>query len=93
MIKSMVRANEKQIINHEEHEEHEEFWPSAKWGVGETNRLYSDFSQLGSCEALYSAIAFFMSFMLFMVKHILGSGRRPGCVLPPSVAELLRRTG
>ena len=32
-------------------------------------------------EALNSAIAFFMSFMLFMFKHILGSGRRPGCVL------------
>ena len=32
-------------------------------------------------EALNAAIAFFMSFMLFVVKHILGSGRRPGCVL------------
>ena len=77
----MVRANEKHVIHHEEHEEHEEFWPLAKWGAGETNRLYSDFSQLGSREALYSAIAFFMSFMLFMVKRILGSGRRPACDL------------
>ena len=32
-------------------------------------------------EALKSAIAFFMSFMLFMVEHIRDSGRRPGCVL------------
>ena len=32
-------------------------------------------------EAENSAIAFFMSFMLFMVKHFLGSGRRPGCAL------------
>ena len=32
-------------------------------------------------EALISAIAFSMSFMLFMVKHFLGSGRRPGCAL------------
>ena len=31
------------------------------------------------------AIAFFMSFMLFMVKLILGSGRRPGCVLLSSL--------
>jgi hypothetical protein len=30
-------------------------------------------------EVLNSATAFFMFFMLFMVKHILGSGRRPGC--------------
>ncbi len=44
----MVRANEKQIIHHEEHEGHEEFLPSAKRGDGETNRLYSDFSQHGS---------------------------------------------
>ena len=44
----MVRANEKQVILHEEFEDHEEFWPSAKWGGGETNRLYSDFSQHGS---------------------------------------------
>ncbi len=32
-------------------------------------------------EALNPAIAFFMSFMLFMVKHVLGSGRRPVCEL------------
>ena len=32
-------------------------------------------------EALNSATAFFMSFMLFMVNHVLGSGRRPGCDL------------
>ena len=41
----MVRANEKQIIHHEEHEES---WPSAKRGGGETNRLCSEFSQHGS---------------------------------------------
>ncbi len=48
MTKQMVRANQKQIIDHEELEEHEEFWPSAKRGGGETNRLYSDFSRHGS---------------------------------------------
>ena len=31
-------------------------------------------------KTLHSAIAFFMSFMLFMVKQILSSGRRPVCV-------------
>ncbi len=36
-------------------------------------------------EAQNSAIAFFMSFMLFMVNHILGSGRRPVCVLLSSL--------
>ena len=48
MSKSMVRANEKNVIHHEELEEHEEFWPSAKRGGGETNRRYSDFSRHGS---------------------------------------------
>ena len=32
-------------------------------------------------EVLDSATAFFMPFMLFMVKPILDSGRRPGCDL------------
>ena len=32
-------------------------------------------------EVQNSAIAFFMSFTLFMVKHILGSGRRRCCAL------------
>ncbi len=48
MRKSMVRANEKHVIHHEELEEHEEFWPSAKRGDGETNGRYSDFSRHGS---------------------------------------------
>ncbi len=48
MTESMVRANEKQTIHHEELEDHEAFWPSAKWGGGETNRQNIDFSQHGS---------------------------------------------
>ncbi len=45
--KSMVRANEKQVIDHEELEEHEEFWPSAKRGGAERNGLYSASSRHG----------------------------------------------
>ena len=38
--------------------------------VGTTKRLHSDFSHHGMYEVLNSATAFFMPFMLFMVKHI-----------------------
>ena len=43
--------------------------------ASKTKRLCSDFSQHVLCEVLISATAFFMSFMLSMVKYILGSDR------------------
>ena len=38
-------------------------------------------ANMAKYDALSSATAFFMSFMLFMVEHILGAGRRLVCVL------------
>ncbi len=88
----MVRANEKQVIHHEELEDHEEFWPSAKRGGGARRKGCTVTSaNMVMYEVLNPATAFFMSFMLFMVKHILGSGRRPVCVTSSQELENLSR--
>ena len=64
------------------HEEHEEIWPSAKRGeVARRIGCTVTSANMGMNEVLNPATAFFMSFMLFMVKHILGFGRRPAYVL------------
>ena len=74
----MVRANEKHVIHHES---------MKRFGLrpnGEAARRIGDTvtsADMVVYEAQNSAIAFFMSFKLFMVKHILGSGRRPGRAL------------
>ena len=76
----MVRGNEKQMIYHGSTKNMKSFDFRSN---GEVTRIGCTVTSANKVEyeALNSAIAFFMSFMLFMVKHIHGSGRRPGCVL------------
>ena len=60
----------KQIIHHEEHEEHEEFWPLAKRGGARRMGCTVPPANRVAYEAINSAIAFFMSFVLQQVKML-----------------------